>query len=547
MRSINLKDVKNNKDAYDKVKDVILNEYLVSDVSIEELANAHSISITGFKYVLNGLGVKKDMSKFNPAKRPGVMAKAVEVKRSKYGPTTFDKEKFTNTCLEKYGVEHHSQLEEIKQRKKETFETNYPKGSEAYNELMRRRAATRLSRLQNWQQTVINTRKRHQEEDPDFLRKSNEKRNQTVMEKIGYINVSQSPDVKNKKKETYENHIREFEKENDCTRFKTLLEKYGQGWKVIKDLHVLKYKGNAFLLNSDIPKIEKYSSSSHYCSQSSVNEKEILDYIKSLYSGQILATDRITIYPQELDIYLPELKVGIEFNGDYWHSDIHKSRNYHLNKTKACEEKGIRLIHIFEYEWAHKTDICKSIIASALGKTRKIYARNCECKPIDYNTYEVFLEENHLQGAVKSSLRFGLFHEGELVQVIGFGKSRFSPQELELYRFCSKKFTTVIGGFSKLLKHSEVKNCVSYIDRSKYTGSSYKKIGFVFDSYTPPSYVYSQIGKGTPPVTRMKSQKHKLAKWLPNFDPTLSEKDNMAVNGYHRIYNCGNIKVILNI
>ncbi len=60
----------------------------------------------------------------------------------------------------------------------------------------------------------------------------------------------------------------------------------------------------------------------------------------------------INIIPyKELDIYIPRLKLAIECNGIYWHSIDRKYKNYHLNKTKACEKRNIKLVHIFEDEW----------------------------------------------------------------------------------------------------------------------------------------------------------------------------------------------------
>lgn len=131
-----------------------------------------------------------------------------------------------------------------------------------------------------------------------------------------------------------------------------------------------------------------------------------------------------------------------------------------------------------DYYWNTKKDIYKDIIKSALGKLElKIPVRKCEVKGIDDKTYKDFLEENHIQGAVNSSIRYGLFYKNELVQCIGLGKSRFKKDEIELHRMCSKNNIQVLGGFSKLLKHCKQKHIVSYIDRYIYNGKSYEKSG----------------------------------------------------------------------
>jgi hypothetical protein len=85
----------------------------------------------------------------------------------------------------------------------------------------------------------------------------------------------------------------------------------------------------------------------------STQEKEIVTYIKSLKKDiEIKQNSRSIIAPNELDIFLPEYKLAIEYNGIYWHTEKNgkKGRNYHLTKTKQCVEKNITLLHIFGNE-----------------------------------------------------------------------------------------------------------------------------------------------------------------------------------------------------
>jgi hypothetical protein len=62
--------------------------------------------------------------------------------------------------------------------------------------------------------------------------------------------------------------------------------------------------------------------------------------------NQIIRHDRNILNGQELDFYIPIKKIGIEFNGTYWHSDLKKEKAYHFNKSKLAEANGVRLIHI---------------------------------------------------------------------------------------------------------------------------------------------------------------------------------------------------------
>lgn len=275
----------------------------------------------------------------------------------------------------------------------------------------------------------------------------------------------------------------------------------------------------------------------------SIKEKEVKDFISSIYNGTIILNDRSLLDNLELDIYLPELKIAIEFNGLYWHSDLFKEKNYHIDKTKKCEEKGVRLIHIFENEWTSKQDIVKSRLQNLLGYSKKVFARKCTIVELDSKTADEFLRTTHIQGSAPASIRIGLIHNGALVAVQTYCKSRFSKDcEWELLRYANALNTTVVGGASKLFKHFISKysgNIVSYSDLRWNTGTLYKTLGFKQTHISAPNYWYF---KGcTTLYSRQKFQKHKLAELLEYFDPDKTEVENMRANKYRRIFDCGNL------
>ena len=279
---------------------------------------------------------------------------------------------------------------------------------------------------------------------------------------------------------------------------------------------------------------------------SSFMEKEVLEFVKSIYSGKIQNNIRILNNKRkELDIYLPEKKIGIEFDGIYWHNSENKSKDYHLEKTLLCEEKEIQLIHIFENEWCFKRKIVEDRLKSLLGiYDKKIYARKCEIKEIDRKVCNNFLNENHLQGSDNSSIRYGLFFENELVSVMTFGKPRFNKKyDFELIRFSSKLGYQIIGGSSKLLRYFIRKHLnssiISYADRKYSKGKMYESLGFKLVGSSNPNYFWV---KGNIVLSRYQCQKHKLSKILGDkFDVNLSETENMILNGFYKIYDCGNL------
>ena len=305
----------------------------------------------------------------------------------------------------------------------------------------------------------------------------------------------------------------------------------------------------SFIRNGDLdlPKFSELDEMFEKDKLSSSYELEMYEWLKSIYSGDI-HTNRYDIIrdteAKQLDFLIPEKKLAIEFNGNYYHSvNAGKDKNYHLNKTLLCQEKDIRLIHIFEYEWISKKNICKSIISSVLGiYERKIYARNCEVKEVSSKEVKEFLNANHLQGYVASLYRIGLYFNDELVQLLCFGQNRFKKNEIELLRFCTKLNTQVIGGFSKLLKYQPYNTFISYIDLSKFNAQGYLKNNFEIISQSNPSYKYI---KNDNVISRQKAQKYKLSKLLGDkFDNNKTETQNMLDAGWYKIYDCGNLKLL---
>ena len=276
----------------------------------------------------------------------------------------------------------------------------------------------------------------------------------------------------------------------------------------------------------------------------SAGENELAEFIKNIYTGNIVLNSRNVIPPKEIDIFLPELNLAFEFDGIFWHSDLRgKDKNYHINKTRSCQGKGIRLIHIFEDEWIHKQDIVKSRIINLLGNSKKIYARKCKIVDISNAACQDFLNVNHIQGFSTSSVQYALEYNSEIVSVMTLGKSRYNNKyQWELIRFANKIGYTVVGGasrlFSKFNKDYIPLSVISYSDERWNTGNVYLQLRFIKLSTSGPSYRYTKNYSVL--ESRIKYQKHKLKDILPIFNPNKSEWENMVENGFDRIWDCGN-------
>lgn len=287
--------------------------------------------------------------------------------------------------------------------------------------------------------------------------------------------------------------------------------------------------------------------------ENSISKKEesLFNMISSIYKDEIVHHNgsRKIIPPYELDIYLPERKLAFEFDGIFWHSESNggKDPKYHLMKTEMCERNGIQLIHVFESEFERKHEIVKSRIKNLLGVyDNVVYARKCVVRNVDFIDADPFLNENHLQGSVKSSVNLGLFHGDEMVSLMTFRKPRMTGKhEWELLRFCSKLGYHVVGGAGKLLKHFEIehkpKSLISYADRRWSVGRLYSALGFEFSHSSNPNYWYFKPNNPFSLKNRMQFQKFRLSGVLEKFDENLTEVQNMRNDGYDRIFDCGNL------
>jgi len=275
------------------------------------------------------------------------------------------------------------------------------------------------------------------------------------------------------------------------------------------------------------------------------SENEVKEYIKSL-NFSIIENNRTLISPFELDIYIPSKKIAIEYDGLYWHSELYKDKNYHLNKTELAKSKGVKLIHIFEDEWLNKKNIVKSRLKNILGLTEtKIYGRKCEIKEISIKISKDFFNNNHLQGYANSSIKIGLYYNNNLISMMLFSKPRLGIggkyNGYELTRFCNKLDTTVVGGASKLLKYFIKKynpnKIISYADIRWSNGELYNTIGFNKIRINKPNYWYI-VDKNR--KHRFGFRKSKLKKMGYDVE-NKTEKEIMNSKNIYRIYDCGTI------
>ena len=287
-------------------------------------------------------------------------------------------------------------------------------------------------------------------------------------------------------------------------------------------------------------------------------QKDIYDFIKTLDSSAII-NDKSALKNKELDIYIPDKKIGFECDGLYWHSENNKNKNYQVDKLKECQKLGIRLINIFEDEYEFKKDLLFNKIKHILNadNSKKIYARSCSVKNITSKEKNEFLNKFHIQGTTCSSINLGLYYKEILVAVLTFAKPRIgigknknnNINRYELTRFATNTNYRIIGGFSKLLSNFKRK----YIWDEIYTYGDLRWVdinknvyitnGFKLKSVNPPAYWYF-YNKNR--YHRFGFRKDAIKNKFPEiYNSNLTEFEMMDKTKYKRIWDCGTATYIL--
>lgn len=435
-------------------------------------------------------------------------------------------EKRKKTIKTKYGVEYYTQTKEYRDKVKKTNLLRY--GVESSNQSIIVKEKMRQSKLERYGDANYNNREKYKEtfrknfNEEDYILNLESKN----IERYG-VPVRAWIHYKN-----YTNLNHEFVKSHFVTD--TNLFKF----KEFVDYFEIPYLKTAYDIKERLG-FKDILNEHHYNTLSHV-EKKLFEWFPV---EDKVSNTRKVLGGLEIDIYSPRHKLGIEYDGLYWHSTAaQEDPNYHIKKLNLAESKGITLYNIFET--IDNLDIWKSMILNKLGQSRRIYARKCEVRRVDYQDIREFLAENHLQGAVTSPINYALYYEDELVEVMTFKRPRFTKDyDFELLRLCTKKGSTVVGGASKLFsafrREHPTASVISYANRRWSRGDVYRKLGFDLLKVSAPNYWYV---RGDEVLSRYQAQRHNLPKLLgESFDPELSESENMQHAGFERIYDCGNL------
>ena len=312
--------------------------------------------------------------------------------------------------------------------------------------------------------------------------------------------------------------------------------------------------GNAFLKNRFIgcPTCNKSKRGKHQ--QKGNTFKNFVKKISALLPNSNFNLSDTTAVPgYSLDIYFPDKNIALEFISLTTHSEKLIGKKYHENKRIACEDKGIRLIQVFEDEWLQHEKIILSKVSSILNirKQSVIFARKCKCRKVEINEYGPFLDRNHVQGKVSLSAAYGLYYNDKLVALGGFNKLRDTMNKSgvsnawDMIRYATDIDVSVIGGCGKIISEFiKTENCkymktLADLRWSSSTNNMYIKLGFTEINYVAPRYFYTD---GIEKYPRFNYRKEMIKKKFPDiYDNNLTEFEMMDKTNLVRVWDAGKI------
>lgn len=290
----------------------------------------------------------------------------------------------------------------------------------------------------------------------------------------------------------------------------------------------------------------------------SKQESRIADFLSTF--TPVISRDRTVLKPKELDIYLPEKKLAVEYSGMFWHShfdapDEKANWRNHASKYAACKEQGIRLLTIYESEWQGREPALRRLLRNAVGKSKgKLMARKCVLRKVELRDAKAFYEKYHPQGGAGYGEHYGLYWSEKLVACMRFARgvndrgAAAKERTWTLARYATR--ITVAGAASRLFKAfrdefspTEVK---SFSDNRYFGGEMYTALGFTLEKEVGPDYqVWSpKLGLLPKPsyqrrVIPTRLEEHGIADaFNPATDPR-TEAEMTYLMGCGRIYDCG--------
>lgn len=470
--------------------------------------------INGKTYCASCLRKQTNLYKYgveNLSQSPEIQAKIKANSLEKYGTEHFlsakeIRNKIDQTNIEKYGNKNIFQVEEIKQKSKKTMNEKY---------------------------------------GVDYSLQSKEikkKFEKSMFEKYGALTAMRSFELKEKRRTSIQSVIAD-----KIFEFKHITPMFEKD-EFIGINKFYKWKCNdcntTFEDHLDYGHIPRCPRCHPKMIKINRRQQELVKWMDTVLDiPNIQLQEKNLIHPYEISIYIPQRDIGFDLISLYWDAESQgKDKNYHINKISKAVSKDVELFLIFEDEWVNKQKIIKSIIKQKLGLHNKILLReDCFIQEISNREARFFYNKNHLQGHVNSLFNYGLFHQKEgLIACLSASKSRFNPNyQWEVTRFANRINIEIYESFEILFNHfreQQTGSVIAYADCRYFDSYVYQQAGFKHVSRSEPNYFYTNYQDRH---NRLQFQKNRLKGKIKYFDPEMTEWQNMQMNGWDRIWDCG--------
>ena len=346
--------------------------YINQNMSAMELADYYGVTEGALRSCLSRRGIHKSKEQ--------IAAKSKELLMKKYGVTSTlqlaeVQDKIKKTCLEKYGNESVCAV-----------------GGTIAHERLKTNPFS--------------------EEKKKAIRAKSEK---TTMERYGVKHAAQSPEIQEKLRQQWQEkygvdnpmQLAEFKQRmQDSVREKYGVDNVMQRKEFVQQM--LDSRGPV------APPFQGY--------RKSPSETSVKQWAEANGYG-VEQGNRRLLYPLEVDLWIPEVGIGIEYNGNYYHSAKRVSLDYHQQKYLKAKERGIVLCQIFEYEWKHNRDH-----APALSYLSQILPQKALCVDEEHKIVLLSSEEgrglwNYLSCVdipKGEEILIGVVHHGQIIGISPF-------------------------------------------------------------------------------------------------------------------------------
>ena len=435
------------------LRDLVQKEYIDNNMSMREIERKYGFCLKDIKKIITLFNIQKDNNLIKEHKRNAMISKYGSA--SVFG-TTDVKQKIKETNLERYGTEYGFQSDIVKQKIKETNIVKY--GCE----------------------------------NPRKSDKVLEKIKETNLERYGTEYGFQSDIVKQKIKET--KFINATSK-NIFANFNLLIQ-YGSP-NDIRTYFRMHFEGKTIyevaevvnLSHSRIGEIvKKYNLQEILNIRAGYSQKETILYnlIRKLVRNKRILRNVKILNSFEVDIYIPSIKIGIEFNGNYWHSTDIKAIDYHQKKSLLAEQKGIMLIHVYEYELDNNIEQLTSYFKNLFSIKKRISAHNCNIDELQQSDVLKLCSQWDIENNNNFNKCYCLKYNDDILQMMLFNNT-------VMIGTYTKSGYIVLGGISKLVKSYSTRTgnteIYSTINFNKYSGDGLIAAGFELDSISCPDVI----------------------------------------------------------